>query len=83
MKKMMLILGLVLCSAGAPGAQLAGPNEIGVSMGHWHLNVHDVEANKKFWTLLGGTVTPRQGGADFIKFPGVLVLLTATGAFKK
>jgi len=29
-------------------------------MGHLHLNVGDVEANKKFWTTLGGTTPYRE-----------------------
>jgi len=31
-------------------AQLAPPNDAGVTMGHIHLAVKDVEAQKRFWT---------------------------------
>ena len=42
--------------APLPG-QLAAPNADGVSMGHLHLAVKDVEAHKQFWTtMMGGTL---------------------------
>ena len=50
------------------------PNEAGVSMGHWHTIVRDVDATKQFWTLLGGTPI-KMDGADVIKFHGVLIFL--------
>ena len=53
-------------------AQVAAPNEAGVSMGHVHLNVRDVEADKKFWIAMGGTPT-KLDDADVMKFPGVLI----------
>jgi catechol-2,3-dioxygenase len=38
-------------------AQLAAPNADGVSMGHIHLAVRDVDAHKQFWTAtMGGTL---------------------------
>ena len=57
------------------GGQLADPNRAGVSMGHLHYHVRDVEANRKFWVALGGTAT-RAGSSDAVRFPGVLVVLT-------
>ena len=50
------------------------PNQAGVSMGHWHTIVRDVDAAKHFWTLLGGTPI-RVDGTDVMKFHGVLVFL--------
>jgi hypothetical protein len=48
-KKLMSILSLlVLWSPTSSWAQLLPPNGAGVTMGHVHLNVRDVEANKKF-----------------------------------
>jgi len=44
-------------------------------MGHLHYHVQNVEANKRFWTTLGGQAT-KVGGTDVIRFPGVLVFLT-------
>ena len=75
MKKLILILGLaVLIPARASWAQVAAPNDIGVSMGHVHLMVQDVEAGKKFWTAMGG-IPGKLGPNDVFKFPGVLILL--------
>src|SRR5206468_10635989 len=60
--------------AGSAFAQAAPPNEAGVTMGHWHLNSRDVEANKKIFVALGG-VAAKPGGFDIVKFPGVAVFL--------
>jgi catechol 2,3-dioxygenase-like lactoylglutathione lyase family enzyme len=57
------------------GAQLASPNKTGVSMGHLHYVVKDVEANKRFWAALGGTPLA-SNDATVMKFPDVLVFLT-------
>jgi catechol 2,3-dioxygenase-like lactoylglutathione lyase family enzyme len=75
MRRLISILGLAaLLPMGASSAQLAAPNDAGVSMGHLHLTVSDVEASKKFWAALGGT--PMMAGMmEAVKFPGTLILL--------
>ena len=76
MKKFLVILSLVvLWPTAASRAQLLAPNEVGVTMGHVHLNVRDLEANKRFWALLGGTPL-KIDGTEVMKFPGVFVFLT-------
>ena len=56
MKRCISMLGLsLLWPLASCIAQVAAPNEAGVAMGHIHLNVKDVEANKKFWKAMGGT----------------------------
>jgi catechol 2,3-dioxygenase-like lactoylglutathione lyase family enzyme len=55
-------------------AELAPPNEAGVSVGQWHMNVRSVEESKKFWTTLGGTAI-RIDGVDVIKLPGIFIFL--------
>jgi catechol 2,3-dioxygenase-like lactoylglutathione lyase family enzyme len=76
MKRIFWIVSLVaLWPATTSWAQLEPPNEMGVTMGHVHLNVRDVEANKKFFALLGGTPL-KIDGTDVMKFPGVFVFLT-------
>jgi len=56
-------------------AQLAPPNSAGVTMGHVHLFVKDVEAQKKFWTAtMGGTVV-QNGALMLIQFPGTYIML--------
>ena len=76
MKRLILILSLALLYAPAAlWAQLLPPNELGVTMGHVHLNVRDVDAHKKFWTLVGGTPM-KIDGTEIFKFPGVFYFLT-------
>src|SRR5881396_1666581 len=68
-----LLLVLTL-TAGTAAAQQAPFNEVGVTMGHWHIASKDVEANKKLFLAMGGKLyTP--GGNPLIMFPGVLVNL--------
>jgi catechol 2,3-dioxygenase-like lactoylglutathione lyase family enzyme len=67
-------LAVLLAGAGPALALLAAPNEDGVSMGHVHLIVSDIEAGKKFWVTLGGELASF-GPFAMIKFPGALVLL--------
>jgi catechol 2,3-dioxygenase-like lactoylglutathione lyase family enzyme len=67
----LLAFGLSLSPAIA---QLAAPNSAGVSMGHLHLMVKDVDAQKKFWTALGG-VSLQNGPLSLIQFPGTFVML--------
>jgi catechol 2,3-dioxygenase-like lactoylglutathione lyase family enzyme len=75
MKKLIFVLGLaLLVPARASWAQVAAPGESGVSMGHVHFLVQDVEAYKKFWTAMGG-VPEKLGPNDVFKFPGVLILV--------
>ena len=58
-----------------PASQMAPPNSAGVSMGHLHYQVRDVEASRRFWVALGGTPL-KVGSADAIRFPDVMVFLT-------
>src|SRR5690349_4639587 len=72
---------VVLWPADAAHAQLAAPNAAGVSMGHLHYHVSDVEANKKFWVAMGG-VPGKFGTTDIVKLPDIIIFLTpgtATG----
>ncbi len=71
----MKLLSLLLTLAPLALGQLAPPNAAGVSMGHLHLNVKDVDEAKKFWVgELGGT-SVKKGPLDMVSFPGVLVVL--------
>src|SRR5581483_5738424 len=59
-------------------AQLAPANADGVRMGHIHLLVKDVDAQKDFWTeIMGGRVV-NGNGPGMIQFPGAYVILTKT-----
>jgi catechol 2,3-dioxygenase-like lactoylglutathione lyase family enzyme len=75
MKRLISALWLMSnLAAGTAWAQLYAPNDVGVTMGHWHLNSRDVEANKKIFAGMGGT-TIRAGDFDIVRFPGVVVML--------
>lgn len=65
----------VLAAAAPARAQLAERNQIGVTMGHVHLVVRDVDAQKQFWTsVMGGTIV-KNGPLELIQFPGVFIML--------
>jgi catechol 2,3-dioxygenase-like lactoylglutathione lyase family enzyme len=56
-------------------AQLVEPNQVGVRMGHVHLAVRDVDAQKQFWiSVMGGTLV-KNGPLELIQFPGVFIML--------
>ena len=79
MRALATVFGVViLYSTNVCHAQLAPPNEMGVAMGHLHLNVRDIQADKKFWIALGGVpanpIAPN-ANREIVKFPGVLVTI--------
>jgi catechol 2,3-dioxygenase-like lactoylglutathione lyase family enzyme len=61
-------------TAGLAAAQPAPFNEVGITMGHWHLISKDVEANKKLLQAMGGRLY-MIGGNPVIQFPGLLINL--------
>lgn len=63
-----------MLTAGTAAAQPAPFNEIGVTMGHWHLISKDVEANKKIFLAMGGKLF-MAGGNPLVMFPGVYINL--------
>src|SRR5216683_3630155 len=78
MKQTILVIGLLLfaltLTAGTAAAQPAPFNQIGVSMGHWHIASKDVEANKKLFLAMGGKLF-MPGGNPLIMFPGLYINL--------
>jgi catechol 2,3-dioxygenase-like lactoylglutathione lyase family enzyme len=64
----------LLCFGTPATAQLASPNKSGVAMGHLHYRVRDVDANKRFWSALGGQ-SIRIGSIEAMRFPDVFVFL--------
>jgi len=61
-------------TAREASAQPAPFNEIGLTMGHWHLISKDVEANKKIFLAMGGKLF-MPGGNPLIMFPGLYINL--------
>jgi len=69
------ILAALLLAAAPARAQLVMPNQLGLTMGHVHLIVKDVSAQKKFFIdTMGGTLV-NNGPLELIQFPGVYVML--------
>src|ERR1700690_4335527 len=66
------VFALTALTVSPARAELAAPNAAGVSMGHVHLAVKDVEAEKKFFIMLGGTPVAN-GTIQMIQFPGVFI----------
>ena len=75
-----LLIALTL-TAGTAMAQPAPFNEIGVTMGHWHIASKDVEANKKLFLAMGGKLF-MPGGNPLIMFPGIFINLNLQGTEK-
>ncbi len=74
--KWVVIASVSLSLASSAHAQLAPPNAAGVSMGHVHLNVKDIELQKKLWTEHFGAVPLKKPGLNGVKLPGMLILFT-------
>jgi catechol 2,3-dioxygenase-like lactoylglutathione lyase family enzyme len=75
MTKWIAGLGLAFAlMSGTALAQTFPANDMGVTMGHWHLNSKDVEANKKIFVAMGGTAVSN-GNFNIVRFPGVIVFL--------
>lgn len=74
MRTLILFLATLLFSGGT-FAQLATPDENGLTFGHVHLNVSDVEAHTRLWTEhFNGVVVPDTPLAA-IRFPNMVLLL--------
>jgi catechol 2,3-dioxygenase-like lactoylglutathione lyase family enzyme len=75
MTKWIVGVGLaVALMSGTAFAQVAPPNEMGVTMGHLHMNSKDIEANKKILVAMGG-VAAKTGNFEIVKFPNAVVFL--------
>jgi catechol 2,3-dioxygenase-like lactoylglutathione lyase family enzyme len=74
---MEFLLALALLRPMSIAAQIAPFNDIGVSMGHVHLYVHDIDAQRHFWLELGGKsfANAKLLPQRMIEFPGVYIIL--------
>lgn len=67
------VVAAMLCGALPAQAQLAPPNEIGITYGHVHVTVKDLELHKKLWVEhFGGTVV-QKGTLTAVKLPNMLI----------
>jgi len=67
-------LALALVASLPVLAQLMSPNEAGVTMGHVHLFVKDVAAQKHFWTTVVGGTAVKNEKLEMIQIPGVYIV---------
>lgn len=74
MKRIAIAAAILLAATGVASAQRASFNEMGVTMGHWHLNSKDVEASKKTFVAMGGHAI-KPGDFEIVNFPGINVFL--------
>ena len=71
--KLLATVASVLSLAGPAHAQLAPPNAAGISYGHVHITVKDVELHKKLWVDHFGGVVVQKGPLTAIKLPNMLI----------
>ena len=74
MTRVLLTAGLFLALGSPAGAQLLPPNQAGITMGHVHLNVTDVEAHRKFWLGPIGAKPYKLGRLEGVTVPGLILL---------
>jgi catechol 2,3-dioxygenase-like lactoylglutathione lyase family enzyme len=74
MKVLAAVLFASTLAAGMAAAQPAPFNEVGLTMGHWHIASKDVEANKKLFLAMGAKMY-MPGGNPLMMFPGVYINL--------
>ena len=78
-RKLFVTLLFATLTAGSATAQPAPYNQVGLTMGHWHIASKDVEANKKLFLAMGGKLY-MPGGNPLIMFPGLYInLVLGTG----
>jgi catechol 2,3-dioxygenase-like lactoylglutathione lyase family enzyme len=66
---------LIAISAVSLFAQLAAPNESGVSLGHIHLMVADPEVQNKLWVGVLGAEVTHAGTLELLKLPGIFLIV--------
>ena len=71
--RLLLTAALALSFALPAHAQLAPPNAAGITYGHVHLSVKDIEVHKKLWVDHFGGVVVQKGTLTAVKLPGMLI----------
>ena len=73
----LLTAAVTLVLVSPASAQLAVPNNAGLTYGHVHLNVSDIELHKQLWVDHFGGVVTQKGPLVAVRLPNVLVALSA------
>ena len=74
--RLSLITALLVLLAVPAFAQLATPNAAGLTYGHVHLNVADIEVHKKLWVEFFGGKVVQKGPLTAIRLPNFVIALT-------
>ena len=72
----LLIAALVFLLSSPAYTHLAPQSQAGVTYGHVHLNVQDIEVHKKLWVEQFGGVVVQKGPLTAVRLPGMLIALT-------
>lgn len=72
----LIIASLFLLLAQFVHAQLATPNEDGLTFGHVHLNVASIETHLPIWQEHFGGVVVERGPLTAVKLPNMVILFT-------
>lgn len=75
--RMLALIACCLLLLSQAQAQLAVPNEAGLTYGHVHLNVSDIELHKKLWVEHFGGSVVQKGTLTAVRMPNMAVILTA------
>src|SRR5881296_2565228 len=77
MRKTMLFAAVIFTlSVQVPlFAQLAAPNESGISLGHVHLLSKDPDAQKKIWVEVFGAQSTKAGTLELLRLPGIFIII--------
>ena len=72
------LLAAIALGLAAPAQAQTVPSAAaaGLTFGHVHLNVSDIEAQNRFWTTYFGGQPFRHGTQAGVKLPGLLILMT-------
>ena len=76
--KVLLSAALAVSLASPAYAQLAPPNAAGITYGHVHLSVKDMEVHKKLWVDHFGGVVVSKGTLTAVKLPNMLIAFRTT-----
>jgi catechol 2,3-dioxygenase-like lactoylglutathione lyase family enzyme len=74
-KAILALTTLLLCTASYAFAQLVSHADAPIRIGHYHLNVTSIEAQKKFWVDTLGGAAMKFGDIEAVKFPDAIILL--------
>lgn len=76
--KLLALATLTVSLASPAYGQLARPSAVGITYGHVHLNVKDIEVHKKLWVDHFGGVVVQKGPLTAVKLPGMLIAFRET-----